>query len=225
MLCQQRRRHPAAPRRTPRHPVLLGAASCAPRGRAFPGTRCGDTHGQNLPPAGWLLPKGREAGAGAGCCLRSCLHSCPRDHPCRASRSGGAEPFAGDTSRLAAGAGGPVKGCARHLATHFCGDRRVLGTLGCPHQMLFIRVQGGPLAIRRSFMVVSTSRGEVLHGQRWRGQEMPGDFKAFLAAACVFVCCSVCLCTESIPLTAGRKSSCEVNCRLDHHWRCSCILF
>lgn len=58
---------------TPLQPVLVGVA-CAPPRRAFPGTRCGDTHvpasnAQNLPPAGWLLPKGREAGARAGCCL------------------------------------------------------------------------------------------------------------------------------------------------------------
>lgn len=135
MPCKQGMQHPAAP-------CAGGAAGRAPPAhgspsRAFPGTCCVCMHvpaskTQNLPPTGWLLPKGQGAAARAGCCLPVLPGWLPTGLSILGNTAGGeTQPFAGETSRLAT-AREPLMlaPCAQHLAAHICEDRQVLGDAG-----------------------------------------------------------------------------------------------
>ena len=78
----------------------------------------------------------------------ACWDGFPQDHPSRASWQGRKSTLFWGTlppgCREGAARGGPAQGRAQHLSARTGSVLETLVTLGCPHQMLFIRVRVGP---------------------------------------------------------------------------------
>lgn len=177
MPCKQGMWHPTAP-------CVGGVASCAPPAcgsplHAFPVTCCSCTHvpasnAQNLPPAGWLLPKGQGAGARAGCRLPVLLGRLPMGPSLPGIARGNSVLCWGNLPpchREGAARVGPVQGHAQHLAAHVCEDGQVFGDIAgprlSPSNAVHPCMSGATLlAIRTGLVVGSTSQGDVLDGQR-----------------------------------------------------------